>query len=433
MQDKKLNVGLCGLGTVGTGVVEILQNHQEDIVHQVGCSIDVKRILVSNLSKPRGASVDPSLLTDQVDELVNDPEIDIIVEVMGGIEDTYHVLERAVQNGKHIVTANKDMMAVHGGKLMELAREKHCDIRYEASVAGGIPIIGSLTNGLASDRINKMMGIVNGTTNYILTKMVDEKRTFDDVLKEAQDLGFAEADPTSDVDGLDAARKISLLSTLAFKMQTVLDDVEVSGIRGISSEDLAYAEQLGYTMKLLGIASRENGKVEMSVQPTLVPNTHPLAGIKDEYNAVYVYGDAVGETMFYGPGAGKLPTATAVVSDLMDVVKNVRLGVTGESSVSPHYEKQMKTKDEIFSKFFVRLEGEDEAGTFLAITQEFAKSGVSLDKILQMPVEGHDAADIILITHNASRFQMDAILHALEEIEAVRSIHSVYRVEGEGN
>ncbi|KGP71160.1 homoserine dehydrogenase [Pontibacillus yanchengensis] len=429
---QKINVGLCGFGTVGSGVVQILENHKEEIVHQVGCPIEVKRILVNDMNKKREGNIPSSLLTDQVDELVQDPEIDVIVEVMGGIEGTYKVLEKAIQNKKHIVTANKDMMAVYGSPLLELANENQCDVRYEASVAGGIPIIRSLTDGLASDRINKIMGIVNGTTNYILTKMIEEDRTFEDVLKEAQDLGYAEADPSSDVDGLDAARKVSLLSTLAFSMPVELDDVDVRGIRGISFDDLSYAEQLGYTVKLLGIAARNEGKIEMSVQPTLVPHSHPLASIKDEYNAVYVYGDAVGETMFYGPGAGQLPTATAVVSDLMDVVKNIRLGVTGKSSVNPQFEKSLKSSNEVFSKFFLRLEAEDEAGTFLAITNVFARQNVSMDKILQMPKKDHSTAEIVLVTHQASREQIDVILHDLEELDVIKGVHSYYRVEGEG-
>ncbi|MFC0523875.1 homoserine dehydrogenase [Pontibacillus salicampi] len=426
-----INVGLCGLGTVGSGVVKILENHKRDIVHQVGCPIEVKKILVNDVNKKRDEAVDSALLTSNVEELVEDPEIDVIVEVMGGIDGTYKVLEKALQNKKHIVTANKDMMAVYGAPLLQLANENQCDVRYEASVAGGIPIIRSLTDGLASDRINKIMGIVNGTTNYILTKMMDEGRTFEDVLEEAQRLGYAEADPSSDIDGIDAARKVSLLSTLAFSMPVDLSDVDVRGIRGMSYDDLAYAEQLGYTIKLLGIAARGEDKIEMSVQPTLVPHSHPLASIKDEYNAVYVYGDAVGETMFYGPGAGQLPTATAVVSDLMDVVKNIRLGVTGRSSVNPQYQKNLKELDEVFSKFFFRLEAEDEAGTFLAITSEFAAHDVSLDKIIQMPKGNDKTAEIVLVTHQASRAQIDDILKKLESLSVIRGIHSYYRVEGE--
>ncbi|KGX86706.1 homoserine dehydrogenase [Pontibacillus litoralis] len=429
---KTFNIGLCGLGTVGTGVVKILQKHQNEIVHQIGYPIEVKKILVNNMDKKREGNIPLSLLTDKVEELVEHPDIDVIVEVMGGIEETYEVLEKAIQNKKHIVTANKDMMAIYGSSLLQFASENECDVRYEASVAGGIPIIRSLTDGLASDRIHKIMGIVNGTTNYILTKMIEQNRSFEDVLLEAQQLGYAEADPSSDIDGLDAARKVSLLSTLAFSMSVQLQDVDVRGIRDMSYDDLFYAEQLGYTMKLLGIASRDEGKIEMSVQPTLVPHHHPLASIKDEYNAVYVYGEAVGETMFYGPGAGQLPTATAVVSDLMDVVKNIRLGVTGKTSVQPQFETKLKHSSEIYSKFFFRLEADDETGTFLAITSVFAEEKVSLDKILQMPKQGRATAEIVLITHEASKEQIDNVLHKLESLQVINGIHSYYRVEGEG-
>ncbi|MGD6842758.1 homoserine dehydrogenase [Bacillus infantis] len=428
-----ISVGLLGLGTVGSGVVKIIKNHQDKLMHQVGCPVEVKKVLVQDLNKQREVDVEATLLTGSPEEIIDDPDIDIIIEVMGGIEDTRKHLLKALANKKHIVTANKDLMALYGSELLTAASENGCDLFYEASVAGGIPILRGLADGLASDRITKMMGIVNGTTNFILTKMSQDGSAYEDVLKEAQELGYAESDPTSDVEGLDAARKMAILATLGFSMKVDLDDVKVKGITGVTEEDLQYGKQLGYTMKLIGIAHREGEKVEVSVQPALLAESHPLAGVNNEYNAVYVYGEAVGETMFYGPGAGSLPTATAVVSDLVGVMKNLRLGVNGKSAVSPQYPKKLKDPSEIYSKYFLRLHVKDEVGVFGELTSIFSKHSVSLEKILQLPVEEKGLAEIVLVTHQSSLKDYEDILSSLEDLPAVKTIESSYRVEGSGS
>ncbi|MDQ0219655.1 homoserine dehydrogenase [Peribacillus cavernae] len=383
------------------------------------------------MSKERQVPVDDRLLTTNPNDIFDDPDIDVVIEVMGGIEETRSLLVKALRNKKHIVTANKDLMALHGPELLLEATANQCDLFYEASVAGGIPILRGLVDGLASDRITKMMGIVNGTTNFILTKMSKNGSAYEDVLKEAQELGYAEADPTSDVSGLDAARKMAILSTLGFSMTIDLDDVKVQGITEISKDDLEYSQKLGYTMKLIGIASRYGEKVEVSVQPTLLPETHPLASVNDEYNAVYVYGEAVGETMFYGPGAGSLPTATAVVSDLVNVLKNMRLGVNGRSAVSPQYPKALKGPEDVYAKFFIRLHVSDEVGVLANITSIFSEYGVSFDKILQLPLKQKESSEIVLITHRASLFNLDRIKQELSNYEMIKEIKSAYRVEGE--
>ncbi|XJZ26641.1 homoserine dehydrogenase [Bacillota bacterium Lsc_1132] len=425
-----ISIGLFGLGTVGTGVVRIIESHQDKLMHQVGCPVVIKKVLVQNVAKARPVDIDKSLLTTNPEEILYDPEIDVVIEVMGGVNGTKDLLLQALNEGKHIVTANKDLMALHGSELLTVASENGCDLFYEASVAGGIPILRGLADGLASDRITKMMGIVNGTTNYILTKMSKEGRAYHEVLKEAQDLGFAEADPTSDVEGLDAARKMAILATLGFSMKIDLDDVAVSGISQITEEDLRYGKQLGYTMKLIGYAHREGEKVEVSVQPTFLSDNHPLASVQNEYNAVYVYGEAVGETMFYGPGAGSLPTATAVVSDLVGIMKNLRLGVNGHSAVTPQYSKHLKDPSERFAKYFIRLHVQDEVGVFADITAVFAKYGVSFEKILQLPVKKNEVAEIVLVTHHASLTNYEHILQQLNDMQAVKQIKSSYRVEG---
>ncbi len=428
-----ISVGLLGLGTVGSGVVRIIENHQDKLMHQVGCPVKVKKILVQDVEKERFVKVDASLLTMDPADILDDPEIEVVIEVMGGIENTREHMLQALKNKKNVVTANKDLMAVHGSELLTAASENGCDLFFEASVAGGIPILRSLVDGLASDRITKMMGIVNGTTNYILTKMSQEGLPYDSVLKEAQELGYAEANPASDVEGLDAARKMAILSTLGFSMKIDLDDVKVKGITSVTEEDLQYAKQLGYTMKLLGIAILEGDKVEVCVEPALLPSSHPLSSVNKEYNAVYVYGEAVGETMFYGPGAGSLPTATAVVSDLVGVVKNLRLGVNGRSMVTPQYEKQLKDDDEVSSKHFLRLHVHDEVGVFSEVTSLFADHNVSFEKILQMPLKEKELAEIVVVTHRASLKDYQNILMELRDLRVVKEIKSSYRVEGSVN
>ncbi|WP_223591706.1 homoserine dehydrogenase [Neobacillus bataviensis] len=425
---KAISIGLLGLGTVGCGVVQIIKNHQDKLMHQVGCPVVIKKILVQDIHKARSVEVDASLLTSNAADILNDDEINVVIEVMGGVQDTKDHLISALRQGKHVVTANKDLMALHGSELLTVASEYGCDLFYEASVAGGIPILRGLVDGLASDRITQMMGIVNGTTNYILTKMSTEGRSYEEVLKEAQALGFAEADPTSDVEGLDAARKMTILATLGFSMHIDLEDVKVSGISNITEEDLRYGQQLGYTMKLIGYAHREGEKVEVSVAPTFLSNNHPLASVQNEYNAVYVYGEAVGETMFYGPGAGSLPTATAVVSDLVGVIKNLRLGVNGKSAVTPQYAKLLKDDGEKYSKYFLRIHVQDEVGVFADITSVFAKHGVSFEKILQLPIKKNETSEIVLVTHHASLTNYDKILQELYDIQAVKEVKSAYRV-----
>lgn len=427
---ESISIGLLGLGTVGSGVVQIIEKHQDKLMHQVGCPVVVKKVLVKDVNKDRAVKVDRNLLTLNPEDILNDADIDVVIEVMGGIEETKNHLKKALDNGKHVVTANKDLMAVYGPELLAASAQNGCDLFYEASVAGGIPILRGLVDGLASDRITKMMGIVNGTTNFILTKMSKNGSTYEDVLKEAQELGYAESDPTADVEGLDAARKMAILSTLGFSMNIDLDDVKVKGITDITEEDLQYGKQLGYIMKLIGIAHREGEKVEVSVQPTLLSESHPLASVQDEYNAVYVYGEAVGETMFYGPGAGSLPTATAVVSDLVGVMKNMRLGVNGKSAAVPQYDKKLKDADEIYSKYFLRMHVKDEVGTFANITSIFSEHHVSFEKILQLPLKEKGLAEIVLVTHQASLQDYEDILVNLRDLPAVKSIKSSYRVEG---
>ncbi|MBB3067547.1 homoserine dehydrogenase [Paenibacillus baekrokdamisoli] len=430
MMVKPVKVGLLGLGTVGTGVVRIVEGHQSDLESQVGSPIIIEKILVQNKSKERAISIDPEKLTEDPWEIIHHPEIDVIVEVMGGIEDTKGYILEALSRGKHVVTANKDLMAMHGPEILAKAQEHQCDVLYEASVAGGIPIIRTLIEGFSSDRITKIMGIVNGTTNYILSKMSQEGAAYADVLKEAQELGYAESDPTSDVEGLDAARKMTILATLGFRANVALEDVDVKGISSVSREDILYAKRLGYEVKLLGIAERQDDFISVSVQPTMVKQSHPIASVNGVFNAVYVYGEAVGETMFYGAGAGELPTATSVVADLVAVVKNLKLGVNGKQNLLSYKIKKLKTDEQIASKYFMLLHVDDRAGVLARITQAFAEFEVSLESVLQQPNVSNPEAEIIIITHDANKAAVQKVLQAFEGMEVVKSVKSVYRVEG---
>ncbi len=424
-----VKLGLMGFGTVGTGVVRIIKGHQEDLQKQTGLGIEVHKILVQDVEKSRSIALN-EIITNNPNELLDDPEIDVIVEVIGGISPAKEYILAALERGKHVVTANKDLMALHGGEILQKAQEKGCDVFYEASVAGGIPILRALVEGFSSDRITKMMGIVNGTTNYILTKMSQEGADYADVLKEAQALGYAEADPTSDVEGFDAARKMAILSTLGFRVPVKLEDVDVKGISKVSKEDIAYGKKLGYEVKLLGMARRDGEAIEVSVQPTMLPKSHPLASVNGVFNAVYVHGEAVGETMFYGPGAGELPTATAVVSDLVTVVKNMKLGVNGRGMVAPYKEKILKEDSEKLSKYFLRIIVADKRGVLAQITQLLADKNISLVQVLQQPLNAGEQAEIIMVTHLAAKCDMEDVLEIMQAMDIVNEVKSCYRVEG---
>lgn len=431
---EKIHIGLLGLGNIGSGVYKLLLEHKEELQFQLGSEIVVDKILVSDLSKKRfvdDMEIPAELLTDNPDDIFDHKDIKIVIEVIGGESFAAKLMEKALASGKSVVTANKDVIALHGVHLSELAAKNSCDIYYEASVGGGIPIIRGLTEGLASDRISRIMGIVNGTTNYILTKMSKEGMSYDEALVKAKALGFAEPDPTSDVEGLDAARKMVILSSLGFSMPTKLKDVYTKGISSVDKADIDYASDLGYTMKLIGYADANEGEAEISVQPTLLPNDHPLASVHNENNAVYLYGAAVGETMFYGPGAGAMPTATAIVSDLITVVKRLKLGVSGKHLVNFKNQRTIKGDDKIEAKFYLRLNVCDEVGVLKDITTVFSDEQLSFESVLQKPADNPKDAALIIVTHKVILERYIKALKKLRELETVNSIDSSYRVVGE--
>ena len=301
---KEINIGLLGYGTVGSGVAKIMHGHQQDLQHKLGVEVFIKKVLVKDIAKSRETELASDVFTTNLEEVLNDPSIDLIIEVMGGIDGARDAIERSLLAGKGVVTANKDVMAEYGQELLRLADEMKCDLFYEASVGGGIPLIRTMEDGLASDRISALTGIVNGTTNFILTKMKHENMSYEDALAEATELGFAEADPSADVDGIDAARKMVILASLAFSTEVELDDVFVRGMKDIRDGDLELAEGFGYTVKMAGSAEKDEDGIAVAVEPVFFPNSHPLASVNNEYNAVYIYGDAVGETMLVRTGRG---------------------------------------------------------------------------------------------------------------------------------
>lgn len=340
---KELNIALLGLGTVGSGVVKIIEENRQQIKDTINKDIVIKHILVRDKSKKRPLNISQYHLTEDINDILNDNSIDIVVEVMGGIEPTVDWLRTALKNKKHVITANKDLLAIHLKLLEDLAEENGVALKFEASVAGGIPIVNAINNGLNANNISKFMGIFNGTSNFILSKMTHEQTTFKDALEEAQRLGFAEADPTDDVEGVDAARKVVITSYLSFNQVIKLNDVKLVGINDITLADINAASALNYKIKLIGKGTYENGYVNASVEPTLIHKNHQLAAVENEYNAIYVIGDAVGDTMFYGKGAGSLATGSAVVSDLLNVALFFESNL---HTLPPHFElKTEETKE----------------------------------------------------------------------------------------
>ncbi|WP_035270476.1 homoserine dehydrogenase [Desulfitibacter alkalitolerans] len=425
-----IKVGLLGLGTVGTGVAKVLKNNQDSITKKVGKPVELAKVLVNNTKKQRSITLPDGVITDKPEDVLDNPEISIIVEVMGGIEPAKDYIIRALDNDKHVVTANKDLIAIHGKELFEAAQNKNSDLFFEASVAGGIPIIRPLKECLAGNRLEQVMGIINGTTNYILTKMTQEGSDFSEVLKEAQDLGYAEADPTADIEGYDAARKIAILASVAFGTRVTFSDVYVEGITKITAEDIQYARDLGYVIKLLGIANSINGHVEVRVHPAFIPKHHPLAAVNDVFNAIFIKGDAIGEAMFFGRGAGEMPTASAVVGDIVAAARDIVYGVTGRISCTCFEEKPIIKIGEIQSEYYLRLKVADKPGVLASIAGVFGNHDVSIASVVQKSTGKNGKAEIVLITHKVNENSIRDALQIIGGMSIVDTISNVIRVEG---
>ncbi len=429
-------LGLLGLGTVGTGTAQIILDSLGR--HPLLQEIEIHRVGVRNLDKPRQVTFSADQLTTDLESIVTDPDIDIVVELLGGLEPARSLILTAISHGKHIVTANKAVISRYGNEIFDAANAKGVYVMLEAAVGGGIPVIQPLKESLGVNRIQSVMGIINGTTNYILTRMQTEGADFADVLADAQRLGYAEADPTADVDGLDAADKIAILASLAFAGRIKLEDVHCEGIRQVSAADIAYAEKLGFTIKLLAIAKRQSStenhtvdRLSIRVHPTLVPKTHPLASINGVYNAILIEGEPLGQVMFYGPGAGSGPTASAVVSDILTIAAILKT----ETEPIPHpllscthqHYCAIAPMAELVTRFYTRFLTNDTPGVIGKLGTSFGNHGVSLESIVQIGMRDNQA-EIVVVTHNVSEGNFLNALAEIRQLDAVVSVPSVLRV-----
>ena len=420
-----LTVGLLGCGTVGSGVVRLLTDFADDFSARVGVPLELGPVAVRNPSRDRDVAV--ASLTSDAHAVVTDPGVDIVVEVMGGIEPTRGLITAALEHGKPVISANKELVATLGGELIALANRKGLRLEYEAAVAGAIPIIRPLKASLAGDRVRRVMGILNGTTNYILTKMTEEGATFTDALGDAQRLGYAERDPSADIEGYDAAAKAAIVASLAFDAQVVAGDVYREGITEVTPADIANAARMGYVIKLLGIAERTGSGIGVRVHPALVPNDHPLASVRESFNAVFVEAEGAGDLMFYGRGAGSLPTASAVVGDVVSVARGLR---AGERAANGHdlSRADLSPFEETRTQYSVLLDVNDEAGVLAGVAEVFATHNVSIRNVWQEGTD--DSAQLLLITHEAQERDLQATLGELRRLDAVRAVANVMRVEG---
>ncbi len=423
-----VRVGLLGAGTVGVGVARILSEHGLSIAARTGARIELTRIAVRDLSRVRDLPASAAVLCDDPAAVVEADDVDVVVEVMGGRQPAGDLIRRAIALGKPVVTANKELIAHEGPELAALARAAGVDLAFEAAVAGGIPIIRPMRESLAGDRVTRVVGILNGTTNYILTRMTDEGADFSDVLAEAQAAGYAEVDPSADVDGHDAAAKTAILATLAFDVAVHADDVYREGIRDVSAADLRVAQRLGYVIKLIGVANIVDGRVGMRVHPAMLPATHPLASVRGVFNAVYVEAAASGPLMFYGKGAGAMPTGAAVVGDLIDAARGLVHTTTRPSQL--HLEPaDLRTIEELRTQYCVRLEVDDRPGVLAEVARSFGAHDVSIAQVWQDGVD--DGAELVLVTHRSREADLRATVTALEQLPVIRRVAGVIRVESE--
>ena len=422
---KKIKIGLLGLGTVGTGVYKLIGRRADIMDKTIGAELEIKKILVHNMNKKR-EGIDPSLLTDDWREIIEDDEIQIVVEVMGGMEPAKTIILEALRAGKNVVSANKDLIAEEGRILLDTAQENGKDFLFEAAVAGGIPIIRPLKQCLAANEISDVLGIVNGTTNYILTKMFEDGMEFEDALRQAQELGYAEADPTADVEGLDAGRKAAIMASIAFHSRVVFSDVYTEGITKITAADIEYAREFDSVIKLLGVARSTETGIEVGVYPMMIGKDHPLASVRDSFNAVFIHGDAVDDAMFYGRGAGEMPTASAVVGDVIDAARDLAYGCTGRISCTCYRQIPVKDFGEVENKFFLRMQVKNRPGVLAQIACVFGEHNVSIARVVQKNAR-KDQAELVIVTEKVKEKHMKNALGELGGMDSISEISSVIR------
>jgi len=425
---KPIVIGMLGCGVVGSGTIRTLEENAAGIERQLGRRLVVKKVCVRNPDKPRAVSLAPGVLTTDASEILDDPEVDVVAELIGGTEPAGDYILRALRNGKHVVTANKELIAKGGHHLLVEAAERKLDFYFEGSVAGGIPIIRAMKVSLAGNRVQELMGIVNGTTNYILTQMAQNGMDFEVALREAQAEGYAEADPTDDVDAFDPAYKLSILASIAFQSRVPLEQVYHEGIRGITDRDIAFAREMGYVIKLVAIGKEREDGLELRVHPAMLPLSHPLAAVNDVFNAVWVRGNAVGEVMFFGRGAGAMPTGSSVAADLIEVARAMIHGGAGRVSCTCFAERPILPIEDVETHYYVRTETDDRPGVLASIARVFGDHNVSLESMLQKHAQD-EVAEIVWITHRTREGNMRQALAEVAALPAVRRVANWIRVE----
>ena len=434
---REIKVGLIGFGTVGSGVVKILQKNSRLIEKRMGARIVLRRIADIDLETDRGVKLKPGILTRRADEVIRDPEIDIVMELIGGIEPAKTFILKAIRNRKHIVTANKALLALHGDEIFREAYRFGADVSFEASVGGGIPLIRSIKEGLVANRIQSIFGILNGTSNYILSKMTDDGRNFKEVLREAQEEGYAEADPTYDIEGIDAAHKLTILIRLAFGTSIQFKEIFIGGISKITPLDIQFSREFGYRIKLLAIAKIDQGKIEARVHPTMIPEGHLLSTVDGVFNAVYIKGDAVGATLFYGQGAGQMPTGSAVVGDLVELGRNLLIRATGRRVPLLSFQESaiekipLKKMDEVVMPFYMRFSALDRPRVLSRISGILGKNDISIAAVIQKGRQVNGAVPIVMMAHEAKEENVHRALKEIDRLDVILGKTMFIRVENE--
>lgn len=425
---KKVKIALLGLGNVGQGVWKILLENRNEIIMKCGYEIEVSRILVRNMDKPRGVQVPREILTDNMEDILKDGDIKIVIELMGGSEPAMEYMLSSMRSKKHVVTANKLVLATQGEELFKTAEEEGVLFYYEASVGGGIPIIREINESLTANKIEKLVGIINGTTNYILTKMTQEGMCFDEALKEAQEKGYAEADPTSDVEGFDAAYKLAIMASLSFGTKVDYESIFREGITKIEAVDIDYSNKFGYVIKLLAVGKEKNNKLELRVHPAMVPKNHPIANVNDSFNAIFIRGNAVGDLMLYGRGAGDLPTGSAVVGDIISILRN-NVDLSTVTSIKNKLEpKKIQDSSENISSYYIRLDVKDQPGILGEVAAVLGKNNISVLSISQ-DVKSRDSASMVFMTHETMEGNIRESIKAIKGLDKVNRVDNVIRIE----
>ena len=423
---KKIYAAMLGAGTVGTGVYKICNSIKDDITAKTGAELIIKKVLVRDKNKHR-EGINEDVLTDDFKDIIEDEDISIVIELMGGIHPAKEYVLEALESGKQVVTANKDLLAEYGEEVMHEADKMHADLQFEAAVAGAIPIIRPLKQSMSGNNISEIMGIVNGTTNYILTKMTETGMNYDEALKKATELGYAEADPTADVEGYDAGRKMAIMASIAFNSRVTFADVYTEGITKITSDDIKYAKEFGYVIKLLGVARNTEEGIEVKVHPMLINENHPLATVRDSFNAVFVHGDACDDTMFMGRGAGQMPTAGAVVADIIDVLRNIVHGSCGKIGCNCYKQIKIKNVEETKSKYFLRIEAVDKPGVLANIASVLGNNDVCIAQVVQKSRK-EGIAELVIITDEVEEKHFNDAMAVFTGLSAVKAIAGVIRV-----